>query len=109
MKTIFKHAIAAIALFTQSVAASAQGTDWGRASAQLQLGMTEQVVTVTIGSPRATEMTTCGINTGAPWQCKVYRYGNVGRTSVLIIEFQSRGNDWVVQGWSVTPPPRRGR
>lgn len=69
------------------------------ASRKLNVGMTEKEVTTLVGSePQSVSVTTCGTNTGRPWQCKVYKYNN-GWGGLLLIHFQEVNEVWRVNDW----------
>ena len=89
MRLLFIYLIVAVELVV-ATASSAQAVDWG---AKLDLGMTEQQVTKTVGSaPNKVEMETCGQHTkrGA-WRCKVHTYGS--GTNKLRVWFQQSPKD----------------
>jgi hypothetical protein len=82
-----------------ATASSARSVNWGAKNALLDLGMTEQQVTKTVGSaPNKVEMETCGQHTkrGA-WRCKVHTYGS----GKLRVWFQQSPNDrmWRAVSW----------
>jgi len=71
------------------------------ASRRLNVGMTEQEVTTTVGyQPESVSVSTCGTNTPHTWQCKSYMYGG-GMLGTLMILF-AEGSDgvWRVNSWS---------
>jgi hypothetical protein len=86
-----------------ATASSAQTVNWGAKSALLDLAMTEQQVTKTVGSaPNKVEMETCGQQTkrGA-WTCKTHTYGS--GVNKLRVWFQQSPNDrmWRAVSWKV--------
>jgi hypothetical protein len=100
MRFLFFCVIIALDLLV-ATASSGQTVNWGAKSALLELGMTEQQVTKTVGSaPNKVEMETCGQHTkrGA-WRCKVHTYGS--GSNKLRVWFQQSPNDrmWHVVSW----------
>ena len=86
-----------------ATASSARTVNWGAKSALIDLGMTEQQVTKTVGSaPNKVEMETCGQHTkrGA-WTCKIHTYGSGSKK--LRVWFQQSPNDrmWRAVSWNV--------
>jgi hypothetical protein len=85
-----------VALVT-ATASSAETVNWGAKSALLDLDMTEQQVSKTVGSaPNKVDIETCGSGSGA-WKCKIHTYGT------LKVMFQQSPNDrmWRVVAWKV--------
>jgi hypothetical protein len=100
MRFLFFCAIIALGLVV-ATASSAQTVNWSAKSTLLNLAMTEQQVTKTVGSaPSKVEMETCGQHTkrGA-WRCKVHTYGS--GSNKLRVWFQQSPNDrmWRVVSW----------
>jgi hypothetical protein len=76
-----------------ATSSSARTIKWGAKSALLNLGMTEQQVTKTVGhEPNKVDMETCGQHTkrGA-WTCKIHTYGS--GSNKLRVWFQQSPND----------------
>ena len=76
------------------------GTDYGKASARLSPGMTEQEVVAVVGSaPKSVSLEACGAKTGHLWQCKVYDYR---REAMYLMVFFTQRSDglWVVNSWN---------
>ncbi len=90
MRLLFIYLIVAVELV---VATASSARNWGAKSALIDLGMTEQQVTKTVGSaPNKVEMETCGQQTkrGA-WTCKIHTYGS--GSNKLRVWFQQSPND----------------
>lgn len=83
----------------------------GDASRVLQLGMPEPAVSRAIGRlPDGTAMTTCGLLTLQPFQCKTLSYtdseygrGIYGLPQTLYVQlsFDQGAGEWRVAGWNV--------
>jgi hypothetical protein len=75
----------------------------GQASLRLKVGMTESAAIAAIGwQPNSAEVSTCGSETGSPWQCKTLRFGYLGNQLSVIIDIESSPqvvNDWHVLAW----------
>ena len=102
MRLLFIYLIVAVELVV-ATASSARTVNWGAKSALIDLGMTEQQVTKTVGSaPNKVEMETCGQQTkrGA-WTCKIHTYGSGSKK--LRVWFQQSPNDrmWRAVSWNV--------
>ena len=102
MRLLFIYLIVAVELVV-TTASSARTVNWGAKSALIDLGMTEQQVTKTVGSaPNKVEIETCGQHTkrGA-WTCKIHTYGS--GFNRLRVWFQQSPNDrmWRVVTWNV--------
>jgi hypothetical protein len=100
MRLLFIYLIVAVELVV-ATASSARTVNWGAKSALIDLGMTEQQVTKTVGSaPNKVEMETCGQHTkrGA-WTCKIHTYGS--GSNKLRVWFQQSPNDrmWRAVDW----------
>jgi hypothetical protein len=92
MRLLFIYLIVAVELVV-TTASSARTVNWGAKSALIDLGMTEQQVTKTVGSaPNKVETETCGQHTkrGA-WTCKIHTYGSA--SNKLRVWFQQSPND----------------
>jgi hypothetical protein len=85
-----------------ATASSAQTANWGAKSALLDLGMTEQQVSKTVGHPPSkVDMDTCGSGSGAR-KCKIHTYGqeSVGQYDYLKVFFHQTGDGtWRVNSW----------
>jgi hypothetical protein len=77
MRLLFIYLIVAVELVV-ATASSAQTVNWAAKNALLDLGMTEQQVTKTVGSaPNKVEMDTCGqLTKQGAWTCKIHTYGS---------------------------------
>ena len=100
MRLLFIYLIVAVELVV-TTASSARTVNWGAKSALIDLGMTEQQVTKTVGSaPNKVETETCGQHTkrGA-WTCKIHTYGS--GSNKLRVWFQQSPNDrmWRAVDW----------
>ena len=69
--------------------------DYRRLTLQLKPGMSEQDVTKLMGEANQSALTTCGQNTGQPWQCKILAYGPVA----VVFGQKEPTSAWVVMGW----------
>jgi hypothetical protein len=100
MRLLIIYLIVAVVLVF-ATASSAQTVNWGAKSALLDLGMTEQQVTITVGStPNKVDMETCGQRTKqGTWTCKTHTYGSGFKK--LRVWFQQSPNDrmWRVVSW----------
>jgi hypothetical protein len=102
MRLLFIYLIVAVELVV-ATASSARTVNWGAKSALIDLGMTEQQVTKTVGSaPNKVDMETCGQDTkqGA-WTCKTHTYGSGFKK--LRVWFQQSPNDrmWRAVSWGL--------
>ena len=77
----------------------------GAKSALLDLGMTEQQITNTVGRrPSKVEMQTCGQQTkqGA-WTCKMHTYGTEWVNLTVAFGQSPEDGTWRANSWSVRP------
>ena len=86
-----------------TLAAPPPAFDAGQASLQLKVGMTENAAIAAIGwQPSSAEVSTCGGETGSPWQCKTLRFGYLGNQLSVTIDMEASPpvvNDWHVLAW----------
>jgi hypothetical protein len=78
--------------------------DYRRLTLKLKPGMSEQDVTKLMGEASQSALTTCGQNTGKPFQCKILSYGfgagYVGGNGIAVVFGQNESTgEWLVVGW----------
>jgi hypothetical protein len=91
---------------TSAQAQAKPSHDYRHLTLQLKPGMSEQDVTNLMGEASQSALTTCGQDTGKPWQCKILTYGfGVGNAfgNGIAVIFGWRGSEstgaWLVVGW----------
>lgn len=89
------------ALLLVLIASAAACTSVGTMSKQLDVGMPELQVRTLLGEPYSIELSTCGSNTGNPWQCKQFNYYDSSASLMIVYFSQSSSGTWVVNNWSV--------
>jgi hypothetical protein len=103
MRRPFIYLIVAVALVV-ATASSAQTVNWGAKSALLDLNMTEQQVSKTVGTaPNKVDMDVCGSGSAA-LRCKIHTYGKdgYGHYDYLKVYFQQTSDGtWRVYAWRV--------
>jgi len=81
---------------------SAQATpshDYRRLTIQLKPGMSEREVTNLMGKANQSALTTCGQETGKPWQCKILAYGRASSGIRIVFGQKEPTGEWLVVGW----------
>jgi hypothetical protein len=73
--------------------------DYRRLTLKLKPGMSEQDVTNLMGEANQSALTTCGQNTGKPWQCKMLAYGRYDNGITVIFGQKESTGEWLVVGW----------
>jgi hypothetical protein len=74
--------------------------------AALREDMSEDDVLKAIGyRPAAVSLTTCGPKTPRPWQCKIYKFGDVLNGELEVSFYKTADGRWLVNNWDATPPP----
>lgn len=76
-------------------------SSYGALSPRLKQEMTEQqVLTALATPPTKSEMSTCGQQTGRPWQCKTLMFGEpLNNVTVYFYNDKDDGN-WRVNNWN---------
>jgi hypothetical protein len=81
--------------------ARAQNIDLAQKSLSLDVGMSEDVVTKTLGlNPISSSAGACGSMNG-PVECKVYHYESGSKQ--LIVRFRRESGTWLSFSWDVFP------
>jgi hypothetical protein len=78
---------------------AAPAVNYGAKSLGMKSGMSESDVTTLMGTPVKADLRTCGSKTAAPWQCKIWTYGNY--TAGMTVTFGLVDGAWLVNDWSV--------
>ena len=81
---------------------SAQATpshDYRRLTIQLKPGMSEREVTNLMGKANQSALTTCGQETGKPWQCKILAYSRASSGIRIFFGQKEPTGEWLVVGW----------
>jgi hypothetical protein len=92
----------AAAILACAIATAVHANEWGKKSALLDLGMTEdQVKKVTGQGPTKVEMQVCGALTRDPWKCKIHTYGDRLGAIMKVYFQQYSDSSWRVHSWDV--------
>jgi len=84
---------------TAAAQQAAPSHDYRRLTLKLKPGMSEQDVTKLMGEANQSALTTCGQETGKPWQCKILVYAHYSSGIRIIFRQKEPTGDWLVVGW----------